>query len=336
MAKGDNNDRSGSGSGTTANNDSLFTWNGGVPGNPGGNFIGWGESGFMPDEFSKVLGHDLNAAYSQGPKVFDQSLFAGIGPETQGIISSGLGQLSPVAGGSWLQGGNPYFEDVLSRSLADAGAGVNAAFAGSGTYGGLSHQNALADTLGGLSLNARYGNFNDEYNRMLGAQGQALGLSSLLDQNAQGQLEGANDLFRRQNDAAYQHVANTMGLFGNAQQTGAIQPEQRPFANLLGMGAGLAGLLFSDENLKEDIHEVGETNDGQPVFSFKYKDDPTETTHLGLMAQEVQKDHPEAVHEVGGFLAVDYGSALIDSMKPHERAKEEVSAFIRSLYKDAA
>jgi hypothetical protein len=82
-----------------------------------------------------------------------------------------------------------------------------------------------------------------------------------------------------------------------------------------GVGNFLGGLgSFSDRRLKDDIHEIGKLNDGTPVYSFKYKWNPHQT-HIGLMAQDVEKYAPEAVHEVEGYKLVDYHKAT-------ERARE--------------
>lgn len=67
------------------------------------------------------------------------------------------------------------------------------------------------------------------------------------------------------------------------------------------------GGLFSDRRLKHDIKKIGETFDRQTVYSYKMGDDPK--TYIGLMAQEVEKRHPEAVGVAGGFKTVDYGRA---------------------------
>ena len=72
------------------------------------------------------------------------------------------------------------------------------------------------------------------------------------------------------------------------------------------------GLLGSDRRMKEDIRKVGETFDGQPIYSFRYKGD--KTTRIGLMAQDVEKKHPEAVGGLGGGLkGVDYEKATDDA-----------------------
>ena len=64
-------------------------------------------------------------------------------------------------------------------------------------------------------------------------------------------------------------------------------------------------LMVSDMRAKEDIHLVGRTFDGLNIYTFRYKGDPV--TQMGVMAQEVQKVHPDAVIRLeDGYLAVDY------------------------------
>ena len=51
--------------------------------------------------------------------------------------------------------------------------------------------------------------------------------------------------------------------------------------------------FFSDERLKHDARRIGETDDGLPIYSYKYNGD--NKTQIGLMAQDVEKRKPEAV-----------------------------------------
>lgn len=73
--------------------------------------------------------------------------------------------------------------------------------------------------------------------------------------------------------------------------------------------SALPALALSDERAKEDIAPVGKTYDGQNLYSYRYKGDPT--PHVGLMAQEVEKRDPAAVvtHR-SGLKMVDYARAL--------------------------
>jgi hypothetical protein len=79
-------------------------------------------------------------------------------------------------------------------------------------------------------------------------------------------------------------------------------------ANSAASGAAGAGLgllsMFSDPDLKTDAQEVGKLNDGQKIYSYRYKGDPV--TRIGLMADEVEKAVPEAVGVLGGYRTVNY------------------------------
>lgn len=76
------------------------------------------------------------------------------------------------------------------------------------------------------------------------------------------------------------------------------------WGGVLGFGAA----LLSDRRAKTDIKKVGKTDDGQNVYSYRYKSGGP--IQIGLMAQEVEKEHPEAVIDMGGVKMVDYGIAL--------------------------
>jgi hypothetical protein len=88
-----------------------------------------------------------------------------------------------------------------------------------------------------------------------------------------------------------------------------------------GLGMGISAissflpLMFSDERVKEDISEVGKTNDGQPIYRYRYKGEPA--MQMGLLAGLVEKDHPEAVREFPGtdIKMVDYEKATEGAVK---------------------
>lgn len=58
-------------------------------------------------------------------------------------------------------------------------------------------------------------------------------------------------------------------------------------------GAGLGALFFSDERLKEVGERIGETDDGIPIYKWRYKGDTQ--MHIGPMAQDVEAVNPAAV-----------------------------------------
>ena len=76
------------------------------------------------------------------------------------------------------------------------------------------------------------------------------------------------------------------------------------------------GGFFSDKRLKNDVKEIGETHDGQPIYSYKYNGD--DRTQIGLMAQDVEKKHPDAVGLMGGYKTVDYKKATEDAERTHK------------------
>jgi hypothetical protein len=89
-----------------------------------------------------------------------------------------------------------------------------------------------------------------------------------------------------------------------------------------GIGGAIGGILggmmsLSDENAKENIAQVGQTDDGQPIYKYNYKGDPE--TRMGLIAQDVEQSHPEAVATgADGLKRVNYDAALQDSAIPTE------------------
>ena len=71
------------------------------------------------------------------------------------------------------------------------------------------------------------------------------------------------------------------------------------------------GGFISDKRLKEDIEPIGKTYDGQNIVAFRYKGDPRK--QIGLLAQDVEKKHPDAVGLASGFKTVDYDKATRDA-----------------------
>ena len=70
----------------------------------------------------------------------------------------------------------------------------------------------------------------------------------------------------------------------------------------------------SDRRLKTDIAELGETDDGIKLYSWKYKSDLV-TTWVGVMAQDLETTHPEAlVTGADGFYRVNYSRLGVQMM----------------------
>lgn len=75
--------------------------------------------------------------------------------------------------------------------------------------------------------------------------------------------------------------------------------------------ASFTNSFMSDKRLKENLKPVGKLNNGLKVYVGNYKKETGLDTRpqLFLLAQEVQKKHPEAVVKKFGALAVDYKKA---------------------------
>ena len=178
---------------------------------------------------------------------------------------------------------------------------VNAAAAANGTLASGNQLLALNKVNQGLA-DSTYGQYVSQLQPYLGAAGGAAsgiaGVNTGLGNATAGQydtLAGLN----------YQTQTGIGNANANADLAGLTQSK-----NILGAGmdvAKLAASIFSDERLKEHIEPVGELFDGSNVYRYNYIGDPT--PRIGLMAQEVEKVRPDAVVEIGGYKAVDYGKA---------------------------
>lgn len=153
----------------------------------------------------------------------------------------------------------------------------------------------------------------------LSGAGAQIGAGTLEQQTAQ-----AENLARFQQEMgqlalpleATQYEAGA--LTGVGSQMGGTSTTTQPGPNLLSQLGGLAvagvGMYgMSDRRLKENIRRIGKLYDGQIIYRFNYKGDPA--TRIGLIAQDVEKRHPDAIHEVGGFKAVDYDEATRDAIR---------------------
>lgn len=89
--------------------------------------------------------------------------------------------------------------------------------------------------------------------------------------------------------------------------TSVQQPQDNTLATIGTIASIAAMFMASDKRLKENIEPIGETFDGQKVYKYNYKGDPS--TRMGLIAQEVERDHPDAVGLAGGYRTVNYAKA---------------------------
>jgi hypothetical protein len=138
-------------------------------------------------------------------------------------------------------------------------------------------------------------------------EGSPASANSGLVQTPQEQIQPANEegLVQQDYQSELNNYGNTMsGLFSI------------PSA-VLGGWARAGGLsALSDRRAKKDIARVGSLNDGTPVYRYRLKNDPAGAMQIGLMAQDIADDMPDAIG-IGddGFLHVDYERATRRSLE---------------------
>lgn len=245
-----------------------------------------------------------------------------------GLQQNSTASLNSFMNGSMLNS-NPYLNNMANaadnsiiRNYSNAVApGISSNFEANGRYGSGSMSNAqsqaqqdLATQLGNTNSQI-YGNaYQQGMSNMLQANALApqtanLGLGLL---NAQNQVGSQQQQLQQQiNSQPLTNLKDYMGLVGGAQYGGSSSQQTpyftNPTANAAGDVMAMYALysMFSDRRLKRDIKRVGTLNNGLPVYTYKYKGSPT--IHMGVMADEVKKVRPGAVHNVGGYDMVNYG-----------------------------
>jgi hypothetical protein len=301
-----------------------------------------GASNAASDQASGII-KGLNAAtgnINQGSQALQTNYSKALAPYLQnyGQDQQGVQQLMNALGLGSPQGTQAALTNIqttpgFQATLGGGLAGVNAANA-AGNSGGLSGNLLTSLQKTGANLGAQnYNNYIDRLMPFVGASAGAAGGIASGYENLGGALNT--------NQLNLGNLANQANIgIGNAY-SGADLANQSLGMGLLGaglsaagglpgiggglgqLGAGVTGggvgtfggnfgapptySIFSDERLKEDIEPVGELYDGSNVYRYRYKGD--ETPRIGLMAQEVMQDRPEAVHEIDGWLAVDYSKA---------------------------
>ena len=90
---------------------------------------------------------------------------------------------------------------------------------------------------------------------------------------------------------AAQNAASQNALLGDIAQAGAT-----------------SAFLLSDRRYKDNITPVGKLDNGLVVYTFTYKGQ--DTVQLGLIAQEVEELHPNAVKEIAEIKHVNYAEAV--------------------------
>ncbi|API52847.1 hypothetical protein BMW22_15590 [Rhizobium leguminosarum] len=289
---------------------------------------GVGGSGF---EQNQLAGFDTIAGLKGGANGYFDSANSALNSSTAPTYSTVDNYMSP------------YLDNVVKSTMANMNEqnaeqqqGVLGNAAVQGALGGnrvgvaqaeLARQQNLANqqTISGL--------YNQGYNTALGAaqsdkaaaQNAAAGYANLGNTAMQTNLQQAAaqvgagtqqqqwDYQQYQNKLAYPFettswLANIVSGLGSGMggTTTSKQPSGNTGSAVLG-GLLSLGSMFSDKRLKEGVVPIGKTFDGQNIYRYRYKDEPVE--RIGLMAQEVEKHHPDAVGKSHGYKTVEYKAA---------------------------
>ena len=181
-------------------------------------------------------------------------------------------------------------------------------------------QNQQANAQRAAQAAGIYGNLGaGAQQAQLQGAGAQLGAGQVAQQTEQQRLNALYGQFQQQQAFPYQQLGWLSGIaapigsqMGSTTTTDPADPN--PFSQLVGLGTtALAAYAKSDEGTKENIHRVGKLDDGQPVYRFNYKGHPR--TQIGLISQEVEKSHPEAVRHVNGVGLVNYDKATEDAAR---------------------
>jgi hypothetical protein len=255
------------------------------------------EAGLLNQNNQEQQAGQLGTAISSGAFGGDRTGLAAANLEQQQNLSNAniysnilnTGFNTALGAAQQQQGVNLSAAQANRSALANAGNEL--ASIGSTAYGEGAN---TASELGALGSGAQTAGLQ-------GANAQ-LGAGTLQQQTQQAQDTAEYNQFLQQQSYPFQvdqFLANIAE--GTGALSGSTTTTQQP------------GGFFSDRRLKHDIKQIGKTYDGQAIYSYKMHGD--KRTHIGLIAQNVEKKHPDAVGLAAGFKTVDYGKATDKAAK---------------------
>lgn len=221
----------------------------------------------------------------QLPQILRESALRGLGNE-YGMMSDANGNI--VSDGSTIEQramASPMYQQAVKQ-------GEQSVLRNASATGGL-RSGTTSENLANVNQNA----FLSSYaNQLSGLQGMAQLPSNA--NNIAGTMSGIGQTLGQ-------------GIIGGAQSAAAQQ--QANVNNAMGAGAlAMQGYeTFSDERLKDEIVLVGSRN-GHNVYKWLWNESAAALglsgRSSGVIAQEVEKTHPQAVTERHGFKCVDYAA----------------------------
>jgi len=252
-----------------------------------------------------------NTQFAQQNKNLDATatMSGAFGDARAGIEAANLSQNQGIARSGLI--GNAYsnaFNTAIGAGAQDVGNNMQGQM-----FNAQMQQAGLGRQLtGAQALQQLYGtNLSDIANRY--GLGMQVGNTQQQQNQAQLNVPYSNYLAAQQYPFMTEQMLNSaIGTGAQALPAGSTTTKSAPDNSgwsTLGSVAGAAMMMMSDKRAKKDIEEIGKLKDGQKIFRFRYRDDPTGAVHVGLIAQDVEKHHPEAVVPFGGRKYVDHDRA---------------------------
>lgn len=260
-------------------------------------------------QYNQALGAS-NAYQQLGQGLFNMNL-------GQGQALANLGQQAYNMRLGVAQGEQGLGSAQGALGAQQAGTQLNAGQGLNSMYSGLAGQQQSAAN-GLFNSGVGLGNFYNTTGQQVFNQGQQAGANWL---NIGMQAQNAGLTGSQAAIQAGQVAQQTQQAQDTAQYNQFLQQQGYPFqvaqflANIAEGTGSLSGSTttttqpapwWSDERLKTDKVRIGKADDGTPIYKYRYKNDPSNQPHIGLMAQDVEKKHPEAVGLVGGYKTLDY------------------------------
>lgn len=212
-------------------------------------------------------------------------------------LDAASGYATDVLGGKYLGQNNPYLNQLAATARGNVGDDINTMFSKAGRVGGDSHYADLGRGMMEAETGLRYQDYGNERNAMTQAAGMMPNLNA-------SQYAGVMPYLAAQQTAGslpYAGIGN-LGQIGQLFGGYGTQTQTQPGgwgSGLLGAAAtlGSAFIQKSARETKTDIEELGlwdDRGDGLKKYRFRYKNDPTQTLHVGVMADEVLERRPWA------------------------------------------
>jgi hypothetical protein len=217
----------------------------------------------------------LQGAYDGGMKVFDKSLYAGTGANTQagwdatlaaaqnpgysGAINNTMGEFGAIASGQRFGMDDPGYAQLRQKAASDALQTVGKSFGNSGRFGGGSYLQSAGEGVGNAIAGMDYVNYQSDVSRQQQAAGMLPGLfqgslapaaaigavGGAQDADAQARLQGENDLFRRQSDPQWDALARSSSILAGTAPVGGMNTTNTQTSPATPWWMGAAGLMGS-------------------------------------------------------------------------------------------